>query len=142
MPWLLLLHISALLCWCGSILYLPALVSGSVSQLKTSTDGKQRLSCIPRDIFTLIATPAALIAIGAGTAVFLANGIVELWLLVKLAMVSVLVLGHALVGLLIVRAEQGKHQNIVRWCLTLALVLAVLMVAIIWLVLAKPMQGI
>lgn len=142
MPWLLLLHIIALICWCGSLLYLPALIGESVKQpfSKAVTGYAQRQS-LPRFVFTGIATPAALLAIAAGTAVFLLNGIVELWLLAKLTMVAMLVVGHVLVGVLVNQLEQEKRQHISKWCLVLASILAVLMVSIIWLVLNKPLQG-
>lgn len=144
MPWLLLLHIAALICWCGSILYLPALISESVkysvvhAPADSLLNNRQRL---PRSVFTLIATPAALLAIASGTAVFLANGIVEFWLMAKLTLVSALVVGHMLVGMLVTRAEKDKHHHLSQLCLALTFVLCVLMVSIIWLVLNKPLQG-
>lgn len=142
MPWLLLLHIVALICWCGSLLYLPALIDESAKQpLVNAVTGYAHKQSLPRFVFTLIATPAALLAITAGTAVFLVNGIVELWLLAKLTIVAVLVVGHVLVGVLVNQLERDKRQHLRRWCLILASVLSVLMVSIIWVVLNKPLRG-
>lgn len=142
MPWLLLLHIIFLVGWCGSLLYLPALIHGSVNQAFPDGAGSMvgRQPRMPRWVFTLVSTPAALLAIVAGTGVFLANAIVEFWLLAKLALVSVLVVGHILMGVLITRAEQGKHRLLTRWCLVSAIALSALMVSIIWIVLSKPLQ--
>lgn len=143
MPWLLLLHISALICWCGSLLYLPALINGAVGlQGKAATasfDPSFGIS-LPRDIFTLVATPAALLAIGAGTAVFLVEGIVAFWLLAKLTLVVGLVLVHMGVGLLIGRVERGQQTHVGRWSSLCGVTAALLMVTIIWLVLYKPLQ--
>lgn len=142
MPWLLLLHIIFLICWCGSLLYLPALIHGSIKE--PFTDGPMGAMRgghprIPRWVFTLVATPSALLAIAAGTAVFLADRTIEFWLLAKLLMVSALVIGHMLMGLLIARAEQGEYQGLSRWCIALGTALSLLMVSILWLVLNKPL---
>lgn len=140
MPWLLLLHIGTLLCWCGALMYLPALivVSNRPQAPFADTLGDQR--SMPRAVYTLVATPAALCAIGTGTVVFLVYGIVEVWLLVKLALVSALVICHLLLGLLVVRAEKKPPSALTTYCGLLAMLMAVIMVAIVWLVLAKPLQ--
>ncbi len=140
MPWLLLLHMSALLCWCGALLYLPALISGSTRSDLLATDTLVKRSAVPRFVFTLVATPAALIAIGSGTAVFVAHGIVTFWLIAKLTLVSLLVLGHAAMGFLVARADRLEQPRLTRYCVLLAGFLACLMLTIIWLVLAKPLQ--
>lgn len=141
MPWLLLLHISALICWCGSLLYLPALISSNLQPASGFTGtAPDQLRSMPRAVFTLIATPAALLAIGSGSAVFLVYGILEVWLLAKLALVVLLVLGHMLLGWFIVRAERGAVQHLQLACKILLVVLMLLMVCIIALVLAKPLQ--
>lgn len=143
MPWLLLLHISALICWCGSLLYLPALVASSVTAPNASVppdflrSGKPHM---PRTVFTLIATPAALVAIASGTAVFLVNAIVQFWLLAKLTLVAALVIVHMLVGWLITRVEQQKYGHLKGLCISSGAVAAALMTSIIWLVLSKPLQ--
>lgn len=143
MPWLLLLHISALICWCGALLYLPALINAAVGmQARTgpASFGQGLGLTLPRDIFTLVATPAALVAIGAGTAVFVAGGIVSFWLLTKLTLVAALVLVHITLGLLVTRMERGRHAHLGQWSVACGVVAALLMVTIIWLVLYKPLQ--
>lgn len=141
MPWLLLLHISALICWCGSLLYLPALISANLqSNSGFTTPPPDQLRSMPRAVFTLIATPAALLAIGSGSAVFLVYGILEVWLLIKLVLVALLVFVHMLLGWLIVRAERGAVQYLRPGSRILAVTSMLLMVGIIALVLAKPLQ--
>ncbi len=68
MPWLLLLHISTMLCWCGSLLYLPALIANIAMQTNQIEESTRE---IPRMVFTQIITPVALLAIVSGTFVFL-----------------------------------------------------------------------
>ena len=71
MPLLKLLHFAALLCWCGSLLYLPAMIAaGKRSEQLFYRDHAH----LTRMVFTLISTPAALLAIGSGTALFLRDG--------------------------------------------------------------------
>jgi len=73
MLWLLLLHISAVVCWCGSLLYLPALIAGTASQ---QTDIEQeRQQAVMLIAYRLFSTPAALIAIASGTVLFITGGI-------------------------------------------------------------------
>lgn len=142
MPWLLLLHMMALICWCGSLLYLPAMIfsNAQTTLLNPATAVPDHLRSMPRAVFNLIATPAALLAIGSGTAVFLVYGIIELWLLMKLALVALLVLGHILTGWLVVQAEKRTVQHTHLWCTMLAGVLSLLMLSIVTLVLFKPLQ--
>lgn len=143
MPWLLLLHICALLCWAAALLYLPALISGfarTQTQLQQITCEQGERSSLPRLVFTLFATPAALIAIASGTAVFVVNGIIEFWLVAKLTLVTLLVGVHSLCGLLVLRAEQHQHRHLNVYCALAAAISAGLVGIIFWLVLAKPLQ--
>jgi uncharacterized membrane protein len=130
-----LLHFATLICWCGSLLYLPALIASSARQ-----NGALAGASLNRSIFTLIATPAALLAIGSGSALFLQEQRFGNWLVAKLTLVALLVCGHALCGVLLLRAERYPHDA----ALTLpgsllGAVLTLLVAAILWLVLAKPL---
>jgi len=140
MWWFLTIHIIALLFWCAALLYLPALIATSHSgQEYTALPAAQRQ--IVRFVFNNVASPAALLAIAAGTVVFLLNHSVALWLLIKLTLVAVLTVVHALLGFLLLRLESRAVRAVRLWCGALALVLLALMVAIIWIVLAKPDLG-
>ena len=57
MPWLKLLHIAALVIWCGSLLYLPALLSQSL-QLRRDSGFAQGTPPMPRFFYISVATPA------------------------------------------------------------------------------------
>ncbi|WP_417702537.1 CopD family protein [Pseudomonas sp.] len=136
MPLLKLLHFMALICWCGALLYLPAMIAAG-----TRSNGElfyRDHTQLTRTLFNLIATPAALLAIGSGTALFLRESIFAPWLIVKLTTVAGMVVCHALCGVLILRSERAAEHALRRDCLLIALLLSVLIGATLWLVLAKP----
>lgn len=136
MPLLKLLHFMALICWCGALLYLPALIAAGTR----SSDALFYRDHIPltRMVFNLIATPAALLAIGSGTALFLRDGLFDAWLIVKLTTVAGMVICHALCGVLILRIEQIAEPALRRECLAIGVLIVMLISATLWLVLAKP----
>lgn len=134
MLWLLLLHISAVICWCGSLLYLPALIAGSFS-----VGEERKHQALTFKVFSRIATPAALIAIISGTALFLTGGIIDRWLMVKLTLVVILVLCHALTGWILIRTEQAPDKNsLVLPCAVIGIIVTMSIPAIVWIVLTKP----
>lgn len=136
MPWLKLLHISAVIVWCGALLYLPAAISaaGGSQPAAVFESGRRVL----RSLFTLVATPAALVAIGSGTAIFVLSGPLAVWLLAKLATVSLLVLAHALCGWAILRVNRTAQGGVRALCWGIAGVTLGCLAAIAWLVLRKP----
>lgn len=136
MPLLKLLHFMALIGWCGALLYLPAMIAAGT---RSSDELFYRDHAhLTRTVFNLIATPAALLAIGSGTALFLRESIFDPWLIVKLTTVAGMVLCHALCGVLILRIERAAKPALRRDCLLIALLLSALIGATLWLVLAKP----
>ena len=139
MVWFLLAHMAALLIWSAALLYLPLLVGTSVGASPAIDQQSTPYDSIGRFLFTRIATPAALVAIITGTIVFLINHTVDVWLIVKLTLVTALVLAHTLAGLLVLREEKlGKQRHIRLLSLALTTFLCLLMAAIVWVVLAKP----
>lgn len=134
----LLLHIAALIVWCASLLYLPALIAGIHTEQIQIVEPRHRYGSVARFLFTYIATPAALITIISGSAVFLFNRTIEVWLIAKLTLVTALVIAHTLAGLLLLHTQDRSTKPIGRWCWILSGSLCVLIVAIIWVVLAKP----
>ncbi len=139
MLWFLMLHIIALIIWCASLLYLPALIAGIHTEEIQIVEPRNQYGSVARFVFTHIATPAALVAIISGTLVFLFNRTIEVWLIAKLTLVTGLVVGHAFAGLLLLHTQDRNTKPVRQWCWMLSGVLCVLMVAIVWVVLAKPM---
>lgn len=133
----LVLHICALLAWSAGLLYLPTLLTENVYS-KTHDSFSCRRSALPRWLFTRVVTPAALLAIMAGTAVFLLNRTTTPWLIAKLALVSLLVLLHAAMGLMIMRFEDGRLRHPQRWNVAHTISTCTTLLAILYLVLAKP----
>lgn len=134
----LVLHIIFLLFWAASLIYLPALIAGSMVKDTLAEEPDGQADSLSRFVFTRVATPAALAAIVAGTAVFLVDYTVDGWLVAKLTLVSLMAVAHTLAGLLILRAESGNGKPVVGWCWVLRVVLCLLVAAIVWIVLAKP----
>lgn len=136
MPLLKLLHFTALIVWCGALLYLPALIAASCRTAHAAErPGHPELN---RTIFNLVATPAALIAIGSGTALFLRDGTFGIWLVAKLSTVAVMVICHALCGMLILLCERHPRPGLTVACAALGGVTLSMIATTLWLVLAKP----
>lgn len=138
MLWFLVLHIIALVFWVASLLYLPALIASHEARRSPVEVRINPHNSIERFVFTRIATPAALLAIIAGTLVFVVDGTVDGWLVAKLTVVTALVVCHVSIGLLVLKMEQKEAHPLRGWCITVALVTCVLFSLILWLVLAKP----
>lgn len=136
MLWLLLLHISAVLCWCGTLLYLPALIAGTTS-LQSTSEQQHHVSMV-LTIYRLILTPAALIAIVSGTTLFVVGEIADTWLILKLTLVATLVLCHALMGWMILLVQESSNRNIAPFCALIGAGTIILVLSIIWVVLTKP----
>ncbi len=136
MPLLKLFHFIALIGWCGALLYLPALIAAGTR----SNDALfyRDHAHLTRMVFTLVATPAALLAIGSGTALFVRESLFQPWLILKLTVVAGMVLCHALCGVLILSIERFPERAIGRECLVIGVLLAALIATALWLVLAKP----
>lgn len=142
MIWILSLHIIALLFWGASLLLLLSIIAracpSAVAQPELALLYRQQDS-LARFVFTSVATPAALLAIAAGTVVFLINSTIDPWLMLKMTLVSVLVGVHALAGRLVLKLESTTRVAPQAWLL--AAVASLLMLAILWAVLAKPALG-
>lgn len=143
MLWVMLLHISALLFWCATLLYLPLLAIGHGARGadKDLTHGPR--AALERLLFTHLATPAALATIISGTLLFVLNRTVDGWLIVKLTLVTGLATCHIVTGLLVWRVEATARgapagRFLPLWGRLLGLTTVALIAAIVWVVLAKP----
>lgn len=137
LPWLKLLHISAVIVWCGSLLYLPMLIRATAAPVGSGSQPEPPLSGQwPRHLYIGMCTPAALVAIGSGTVLFVSQGLIAPWLVFKLLGVGLLVLGHGTCGLLVLRAED-QRLGTCPVCAALTAAMLLVLLAIAWLVLRK-----
>lgn len=137
MPWLKLLHIGAVIVWCGALPYL-ALAVATGPQSGAGVLAPARSALLLRWVYVGVATPAALVAIASGTVIFSLRGPLADWLVGKLALVAVLVLLHAACGWLLLRREQGQGTGGRAVGPSLAGLASLVLLAVAWLVLGKP----
>ncbi|WP_428030972.1 CopD family protein [Ancylobacter sp.] len=132
-------HILTLSLWCAGLVALPIVlqVYGRREEVRTQA-GFSEFRLLVHATYTRIVTPAAIIAIAAGTGLIFAVGITDPWLMAKLVAVVGMVLVHAWLGHLSVQASEGRGSYQMPPAL-LALPAALLcMGAVLYLVLAKP----
>lgn len=137
MPWIKLVHISAVIVWCGALLYLPPAIAAAVAAEPPALF-QDRGRKLLRVLFTLVATPAALVAIASGTAIFVLQGPLAAWLVAKLVVVGLLVLGHAACGMLVLRVERGEFAHLRGFSGAILGASVLWLATIAWLVLEKP----
>jgi uncharacterized membrane protein len=130
------LHIAALSLWCAGLVGLPLL-------LARHRPGDDQLDFARRRLVThygyvRLVTPAAVVAIAAGTALIFLRGVFVPWMFAKLAVVGLLVVLHAWIGhvTLQIGEQQGRYDAPPGGPLVAAALLA--MTAILVLVLGKP----
>ncbi len=130
------LHIVALIIWCAGLFALPLMLTKHHPQ--HSQTAYARLRELSQFTYTALSTPAAIIAIVAGTALIFMRGVFEPWMFAKLAAVGLLVCLHAWQGhSLIKMGETAGQQEPPRAGLMLVLAIAMMALALV-LVLAKP----
>jgi len=132
-------HIAALVMWCGGLLVLPLMLARH--EPAVLPDDYTHIRRASHIAYTLCVTPAAVVAVIAGTwLIFLRDAFVP-WFYAKLAFVSLLVAVHAWIGHILTRiAEEPGTHTPPPPALPMAAVL-VPMICILILVLAKPTLG-
>jgi len=133
------LHIAALAVWCAGLVALPIMMQayGGAGRMRTPA-GHAEFRLLTHRSYTRVVTPAAIIAIAAGSALILVLRLTDAWMLAKLASVACMVLVHAWLGHLIAQSgERGAQWRVPVPLIGLALSLP-LMAVVLWLVLAKP----
>ncbi|UOM32579.1 CopD family protein [Acuticoccus sp. I52.16.1] len=129
-------HIAALLVWAGGLVALPLMLARHDPAVSAADyDIIRRATHVT---YTLCVTPAAVIAVIAGTWLIFLREVFTPWLYAKLAFVALLVVAHAWVGHILAKVaeEPGEHTPPSPW-LPIAAV-AIPVVAILVLVLGKP----
>jgi putative membrane protein len=129
-------HVATIAVWSGGLIVLPYLF-WQRQGLPGGAD-LDRLHRMTRFVYVGMTSPAAFIAIASGTALIFLQATFREWFTLKMLLVVVMVMLHVLAGLLGTRvfAPQGRFGS--GSCGALTSIYTVLIVAIIWVVLAKP----
>lgn len=136
MVWVKAVHISALLLWCAGLIYMPLL---HARQRRVRTRSQfLRLRMMSRYLFVVLASPAAIVTIISGGTLVYLQDVHSGWLAAKLGVVSLMALFHARCGhvLVLLGHESGRVRH--RASAWMALIPVALIVAVLWLVLARP----
>ena len=130
------IHLATIAIWSGGLIVLPFLF-WQRQGVETGPE-LDRLHRVTRFVYVEMASPAAFIAIGSGTAlIFLQTTFLE-WFSLKMALVAILVMLHVLAGLTLMHLfEPAGHFGRFSYIALTASYL-VLITAIICVVLAKP----
>ncbi len=133
------LHIISFSIWMAGLMMLAVLmqVHGRRPEMRTQP-GFDEFRWLTHYGYTAVVTPAAVIAIAAGTVLIFAQGVLVPWMLAKLTAVAGLVLLHAWLGHLIVEVGEGHGSYRVPHVGLSLVVMLPLIGGVLWLVLAKP----
>jgi protoporphyrinogen IX oxidase len=129
-------HIVMLIIWCAGLLALPLLLAADHRTL-TQAD-YTRLRLILHNSYIAVITPAAIIAVGAGTALIFLGELFVPWMFAKLTMVGFLVGLHGLTGHAIVAVGESPGEARLNLAIPRLIAAVLLMAIILLLVLAKP----
>ncbi|MGK7651313.1 CopD family protein [Roseovarius sp. B08] len=129
-------HIAALLIWCGGLLVLPLMLSQQTPAV--SAQDYVTIRRMTHVIYTVCVTPAAVIAVIAGTWLIFMREVFVPWFYAKLAFVGLLVAVHAWLGHSL--ADSSEQPNEHRPASPVLLISAGLVpvLSILVLVLSKP----
>lgn len=133
------LHIAALSIWCAGLVMLPVLMHayGRGPAIRTQA-GYTEFRWLTHYGYIALLTPAAVVAVSAGTVLIFLQEVLDIWMMVKLLAVTGMVLVHAWLGHLVVVAGEGNGAyNLPPVAVALVVVLPLIAV-VLWLVLAKP----
>lgn len=133
--WLKVVHVLALMVWCAGLLSLPGLF---VHRSRLSDIAAAELHRLTRTLFIKITSPAAFVAVVAGTWLLFLREAFTAWMMLKLVVVGLLVVIHIRSGYLILNlfGAHGHYAAWRRWIMTTATLATI--TGILTLVLAKP----
>ncbi|MCW2405223.1 putative membrane protein [Sphingobium sp. B1D7B] len=130
------LHIAAILLWAAGLIALPLLLAQH--ERGQGQQAYQRIRRFTHYGYTHLLTPAAVIAVAAGTALLFLREVFVPWMFGKLLFVGLLVGLHAWIGNLVVRMGEHGNQRQPSPILPLVLLALLLCAAIFAIVLSKP----
>ncbi len=109
MPWMVAIHIIFILAWSAGLLGLMYLLA--VRKKQGEAQEMEFLERLERKLYLRIATPAAVLAVASGVWLMATRGFDGGWMLVKLALVFVMVLGHVYSGKLLKDYWRGRTRH-------------------------------
>ncbi len=131
------LHILALAIWSGALLAIPTLFHQR-NYTGEDHDARHELNRLTRRLFIGLASPAATVAVGTGTALVFAAGVFTPWMFIKLAVVGALVGLHVRAGFVLLHLFR-RGGRYARWRQLAATTATTgVVAAILLLVLTKP----
>ena len=139
MPIVKTLHIVFMVSWFAGLFYLPRLFVYHAMAAPDDRIGIERLKTMERKLYYGIMAPAAALTIAFGVWLWLGYGFSGGWLHAKLGLVLVLVAFHLYLGRLVrdFAHDRNRHGHaFYRWINEIPAL--PLLVAIVWLVVAKP----
>ena len=133
------LHVVFMVSWFAGLFYLPRLFVYHALATPDDRVGIERFKTMERRLYRGIMTPAAVLTIALGLWLWLGWGVTGGWLHAKVALVLALVALHAYLGFLVrdFALDRNRHGHVFyRWLNEIPAL--PLLVAIVWLVVAKP----
>jgi uncharacterized membrane protein len=129
-------HIATIAVWAGGLIVLPYLFW----QRRYHTVGPEldRLHRVTRFVYVAMTSPAAFVAIGSGTALIFLQSTFREWFTLKMLLVGAMVMLHVVAGLVAVRVFTPDGRFGSRSFAALTAAYLAVIVAILWVVLAKP----
>ena len=133
------LHVVFMVSWFAGIFYLPRLFVYHALASADDRVGIERFKTMERKLFFGIMTPSAVLTVVFGLWLWLGYDVTGGWMHAKLALVLVLIAFHVYLGLLMrdFARDRKRHGHVFyRWVNEIPAL--PLLVAIVWLVIAKP----
>jgi len=133
------LHIIFMVTWYAGLFYLPRLFVYHALAPADDRVGIERFKTMERKLYVGIMAPGAVLTIVFGLWLWFGFGVTGGWMHAKAALVAVLVLLHAYLGVLLrdFARDRNRHGHVFyRWLNEIPAL--PLLVVIVWLVVAKP----
>jgi putative membrane protein len=133
------LHIVFVVTWFAGLFYLPRLFVYHASAAPDDRIGIERFKTMERKLYFGIMAPGAVLAVAFGSWLWLGYGVGGAWLHAKLTLVLLLIAFHVYLGALLrdFARDRNRHGHVFyRWLNEIPAL--PLLVAIVWLVVAKP----
>ncbi len=129
-------HLATIAIWSGGLIVLPFLFRQRL-QLAAGPELDQ-LHRVTRFVYVAMTSPAAVVAIGTGTALIFRQATFHEWFTLKMVLVGTMAMLHVLAGLIAMRLFLPDGRFGPRSFVSLTTVYPVVILGIIWVVLAKP----